>query len=208
MQSRFTWKIGIYFVLKIICTFWHVGGNSEIRKIYHQRRTFHNFIGGGIFHRICPAKLGIICQECIHDYTIGAYNRNFLSYALRTLPNAGNAFLKGFLTFSDKSSGACFKKWDLDPLFSPLRTPLLVAENQIYNMTTDLTEDRPLRYLSLLWCGRVVKAQRYESTRLKTSRVRIAQCGNHSPQANSQLSCPSSRRLVNEYSDKIRGHQP
>ena len=31
---------------------------------------------------------------------------------------------------------------------------------------------------------------------------------NHSPQANSQLSCPSSRRSVNEYSDKIRGNQP
>ena len=52
-----------------------------------------------------------------------------------------------------------------------------------------------------LLSGRVVKTQRYESTNEDmTSR-------NHSLQANSQLSCPSSGRSVNEYSDRIRGSQ-
>ena len=52
-------------------------------------------------------------------------------------------------------------------------------------------------------CGRVVKAQRYESARVKRRGFESRTCRNYSPQANSQLSCPSSRRSVNEYSIKF-----
>ena len=45
----------------------------------------------------------------------------------------------------------------------------------------------------------MVKAQRYESARVKRRGFESRTCRNHSPQANSQLSCPSSRRSVNEY---------
>ena len=52
-------------------------------------------------------------------------------------------------------------------------------------------------------CGRVVKAQRYESARVKRRGFESRTCRNHLPQANSQLSCPSFRRSVNEYSIKF-----
>ena len=52
------------------------------------------------------------------------------------------------------------------------------------------------------------KAKRHESMRLKRHEFESRTGRNHSPQANSQLSCPSSCRSVNEYSNKIRGNQP